>query len=82
MRIFALKIVVENQLNCGVFIAPNKISPLAVAKVRNDLPVDRPVDRPTVIFMTVVATGRPPGRPGLETESKGSLSVDRPVDRD
>ena len=41
------------------------------------LSVDRPVDRPTVGFPTV----EPPVDRSLDTESRHSLPVDRPVDR-
>ena len=42
MRIFALEIIVKNQLKCGVFIAPNKFCPLAAGKGIFALPVDQP----------------------------------------
>ena len=58
----------------GGIYNPNKICPLAVGKGKFALPVDRAVDRPTVKFMTVEPTDRPPGRPGLDPESNGSLA--------
>ena len=70
MRIFALKIVSSKQLKNGVFITQNISARWQQAKGKIALPVDRP----TVKFMTVEPTGRPPGRPGLDSESKGSLA--------
>ena len=64
-----------------VFVTPQKFCPLAVGKGRFALPVDRPVNRPNGHFYDRCASGRPSGRPGLDTESSSSLPVDRPVDR-
>ena len=76
MRIFALKKFVKNQLKYGVYIAPYEICPLAAGRGIFVLPVDRP----TVKNLTVEPTSRPPGQPGLDPESNGSL-VGRPPGR-
>ena len=69
MKILALKILLENQLKYEVYIAPYEICPLAAGKGK----FAPPVDRPTIKFLTVEPPGRPPGRPGLDPESNGSL---------
>ena len=69
--------LVKNQLKNGVYIAPFQIWPLAAGKGIFALPVDRPNGQ----ISDRCAFGRPPGRPGLHTESSSSLPVDRPVDR-
>ena len=80
MEIFALEIVVENNSNGGIY-NPKEICLLAAGKGSFVLPVDRPVDRPNCHFYDRCASGRPPDRRGLDTESSSSLPVDRPVDR-
>ena len=63
-----------------VFIPSFQICPLAAEKGQFALLVDRPFGRPAVKFLTVEPTGRPPGQPGLDTGSNGSLAS-RPPSR-
>ena len=63
-----LKFLLKNQLKWGIY-NPLEICPLAAEKGQFALPVDRP----TVTILTVAPAGRPPGQPGLNPESNGSL---------
>ena len=65
----------------GAYIAPYEICPLAAGKGNFALPVDRPVDRTNGHFYDRCASGRPPGRPRLDTESRALCRSTDPVDR-
>ena len=73
MENFALEILEETSSNEWVYIAPQNFCPLATGKGSFALPVDRPNGH----FYDRCASGRPPGRPGLDSESSSSLPVDR-----
>ena len=73
MENFALKILKETSSNGWVYIATQNFCPLVAGKDSFALPVDWPNGH----ISYRCASGRPPGRPGLDTESSSSLSVNQ-----
>ena len=75
------KNLISNSLREAQFIGSSKTSRCRPSQQSGLLAVDRSVDRPTVRFLTVgPAVDRSVDR-GLDTESRSSLPVNRPVGR-
>ena len=83
---FALENLKRNMLREPIFIGFSKYSRWDPEQAQNGLLVNHPIDRPTIRFLTVWITSRPPqgkfpssqppGRPRPEPESSLSGSVD------